>query len=87
MAKGLGNNPLGAGGPDPLIRDTTKHGTGLESRSTPPRTRTSEKKVLKSFSFPHLLNERLRQYCFDKRTKEAKIVRDLLHKFLSEEGY
>jgi predicted transcriptional regulator len=43
--------------------------------------------VPKSLQIDSLLNERLRRFAFDTRTKEAQIIRDALHAWLAAKGF
>ena len=87
MAKGLGNNPLApaySSVQDELIRKT---------ESVTPVTTTAKpvvsaaKMIPKSIQLDSLLNERLRRYAFESRTKEAQIIRDALHAWLAQQGF
>lgn len=86
MAKGLGNNPL-ASAPvqDELIRQTSP--AAPAATATKPITASAAKLVPKSLQLDSLLNERLRRYAFESRTKEAQIMRDALHAWLAQHGF
>lgn len=43
--------------------------------------------VRKHIVLPEALYERLRRYCFDRREKEARAVREALDLFLTKEGF
>jgi hypothetical protein len=77
MAKGLGNNPLGSD--DSPLRPTA----APEPKAQP----QPAKLVPKSVQIDSLLNERLRRCAYESRKKEAQILRDALHQYLSKEGY
>ncbi len=82
--KGLGNNPLAATqtGQDELIRTT-----GEPTAVAPATTKPAARMVPKSLQIDSLLNERLRRFAFDTRTKEAQIIRDALHAWLAAKGF
>lgn len=48
--------------------------------------KTSNKKLLQIYIEPKL-HKALGQYCLDKETKNAPVVRELLAEFLEEQGY
>ena len=81
--KGLGNNPLvSTTAQDELIR-TTEHPTAI----APATAKPVAKMVPKSLQIDSLLNERLRRYAFESRTKEAQVFRDALHAWLAGKGF
>lgn len=43
--------------------------------------------IPKSIQLDSLLNERLRRYAFESRTKEAQIIRDALHAWLAQQVF
>jgi len=87
MKKGLGNNPLQGDDQDILIRST--EGQTVQTSSKPAQSATvkSSQLVPKSLQIDSLLNERLRRYAFENRKKEARIIREALHKYLADMGY
>ena len=87
MAKGLGNNPL-ASAPvqDELIRQTAPPAQAATTAAKAATT-SAAKLVPKSLQLDSLLNERLRRYAFESRTKEAQIMRDALHAWLAGKGF
>lgn len=51
------------------------------------RNTGKESGVRKHVVLPSLLDERLRAFCFQKKTKEAQAVRQALELFLKSEGF
>jgi len=86
MKKGLGNNPLQSGDPDILIRSTEGQQAPTEAKPVQTATVKPGQLVPKSIQLDSLLNERLRRYAFESRKKETQIIREALHKYLSEQG-
>jgi hypothetical protein len=43
--------------------------------------------VRKHIVLPEALYERLRRFCFDRRAKEARVVREALDMYLTKEGF
>jgi len=87
MKKGLGNNPLQGDDQDILIRSTEGHTVQTSSKPAQSATVKSSQLVPKSLQIDSLLNERLRRYAFENRKKEARIIREALHKYLADMGY
>lgn len=86
MAKGLGNNPLQPGGEkDPLIRSTEP--AAVATGKPQAQVSAASRVVPKSMQLDSLLNERLRRCAYEKRKKEAQIIREALHEYLAKMGF